>query len=67
MQADRSLIDRRARDESTGEVVSLTGKLLGTRMGDKAQRTRPPQMEERKVKYVHINLLTREPLITAQN
>ncbi|XP_063432226.1 U5 small nuclear ribonucleoprotein 200 kDa helicase-like [Mytilus trossulus] len=50
LQADRSLIDRRARDESTGEVVSLTGKLLGTRMGDKAQRTRPPQMEERKVK-----------------
>jgi pre-mRNA-splicing helicase BRR2 len=52
LQADRSLIDRRARDESTGEVVSLTGKLIGTRMGDKAQRTKPPQMEERKVKYV---------------
>lgn len=50
LQADRSLIDRRARDEPTSEVQSLTGKLTGIKMGDKAQRTRPPQMEERKAK-----------------
>ncbi|KAK3589739.1 hypothetical protein CHS0354_021060 [Potamilus streckersoni] len=50
LQADRSLIDRRGRDEPTGEVQTLAGKLIGTRMGDKAQRTRPPQMEERKNK-----------------
>jgi pre-mRNA-splicing helicase BRR2 len=50
LSVDRSLIDRRARDEATGEVMSLTGKLLGTRMGDKAQKTKPPQMEERKIK-----------------
>lgn len=54
LQADRSLIDRRARDESTGEVVSLVGKLEGTKMGDKAQRSKPPQLEERKVKYVNV-------------
>lgn len=52
LQVDRSLIDRRARDEPTGEVVSLVGKLTGSRMGDKAQRTIPPQMEEKKAKYV---------------
>ncbi|CAI9738835.1 small nuclear ribonucleoprotein 200 kDa helicase-like [Octopus vulgaris] len=50
LQADRSLIDRRARDEATGEVISLVGKLEGSRMGDKSKRTKPPQMEERKVK-----------------
>lgn len=50
LQADRSLIDRRARDEPTGEVLALSGRLTGTRMGDKAQRNKPPQMEERKVK-----------------
>ena len=50
LQADRSLIDRRPRDESTGEVISLQGKLTGMAMGDRAQRTRPPQMEERKAK-----------------
>ena len=50
LQADRSLIDRRPRDEPTGEVLTLQGKLGGIQMGDKAQRTRPPQMEERKAK-----------------
>ena len=37
LQADRSLIERRARDEATGEVLSLTGKLTGTRMGDRGK------------------------------
>ena len=51
LQADRSLIDKRPRDEATGEVLPLSGRdLTSTRMGDKAQRTKPPQMEEKKVK-----------------
>ena len=37
LQADRSLIERRARDEATGEVLSLTGNLTGTRMGDRGK------------------------------
>ena len=50
LSVDRSLIDRRARDEATGEVMTLVGKLVGTRMGDKAQKSKPPLMEERKNK-----------------
>ena len=51
LQADRSLIDRRPRDEATGEVLPLTAKeLRESRMGDKAQKTKPPQMEERQAK-----------------
>lgn len=50
LQADRSLIERRGRDEATGEVVSLVGHLGGIKMGDKYQRTKPPVSEERKAK-----------------
>ena len=50
LQADRSLIDRRPRDEPTGEVHSLREKLTDIKMGDRAQRTKPPQMEEKKAK-----------------
>lgn len=50
LQADRSLIDRRSRDEATGEVVSLSGKLLGQHMGDRFQRTKPSGLEESKAK-----------------
>ena len=51
LQADLRLIDRRGRDEATGEVVSLSGKLLGSRMGDKAVRTKPPaELEAPKAK-----------------
>ncbi|XP_035672627.1 U5 small nuclear ribonucleoprotein 200 kDa helicase-like [Branchiostoma floridae] len=50
LQADRSLIDRRSRDEATGEVMSLVGKMQESRMGDRYQRTKPPLMEERKAK-----------------
>jgi pre-mRNA-splicing helicase BRR2 len=42
LQADRSLIDRRGRDEATGEVQTLVGKIGGIRMGDRYERTRPP-------------------------
>lgn len=52
LQADRSLIDRTRRDEPTGEVLSLVGKLEGTKMGDKSQRTKPQMLEERRAKYV---------------
>ena len=41
LTADRSLIDRRSKDESTGEVKSLTGNLSGMKMGDKYQREQP--------------------------
>ena len=47
LQADRSLIDRRSKDEATGEVQSLSGRLVGKRMGDKFERTRPSLAEER--------------------
>ncbi|CDS42389.1 U5 small nuclear ribonucleoprotein 200 kDa [Echinococcus multilocularis] len=50
MTADRSLIDRRSRDESTGEVLSLAGKIRIEDMGSKAQRTRPSMLEEKKAK-----------------
>ena len=50
LQADRSLIDRRPRDEPTGEVQTLQGKMTKVTMGDRAKRTRPPQMEEKKAK-----------------
>jgi len=50
LQADRSLIERRGRDEATGEVVSLVGHLGGIKMGDKYQRTKPPVSEEKKAK-----------------
>lgn len=50
LQADVRLIERRSRDEATGEVMSLVGKLDGTRMGDRARRSKPGKAEERKVK-----------------
>ncbi|XP_076060028.1 U5 small nuclear ribonucleoprotein l(3)72Ab [Oratosquilla oratoria] len=53
LQADVRLIERRSKDEATGEVMSLTGKLEGTRMGDRYQRTKPEKPKEehqRKVK-----------------
>lgn len=51
LQADVRFIERRSRDEATGEVVSLVGRLSGTRMGDRHQRSKPDKAEERKVKY----------------
>ncbi|CAO1443370.1 unnamed protein product [Diamesa tonsa] len=50
LQADIRLIERPRRDEATGEVISLVGKLLGTKMGDRAQRSKPEKAEERKAK-----------------
>lgn len=50
LQADIRLIERPRRDEATGEVLSLVGKLEGTKMGDRAQRSKPEKAEERKAK-----------------
>ena len=50
LQADRSLIDKRAKNEATGEVKSLVGNLQGQRMGDRAARAAPAELEERKRK-----------------
>ncbi|XP_030842191.1 U5 small nuclear ribonucleoprotein 200 kDa helicase isoform X2 [Strongylocentrotus purpuratus] len=50
LQVDRSLVERRNRDEATGEVMSLVGKLGYSKMGDRAQRTRPPQQKEKEAK-----------------
>uniref|UniRef100_A0A336MEZ9 U5 small nuclear ribonucleoprotein 200 kDa helicase n=1 Tax=Culicoides sonorensis TaxID=179676 RepID=A0A336MEZ9_CULSO len=50
LQADVRLIERPRKDEATGEVMSLVGKLQGTKMGDKAQRSKPEKAEERKKK-----------------
>lgn len=52
LQADRSLISRVGRDEATGEVQSVRGRLEGWRMGDKAQRAAVPGLEEKRAKYV---------------
>lgn len=52
LQADRSLIERRGRDEATGEVMSLVGHIGGIKMGDKYLRTKPPVSEENKAKLV---------------
>ncbi len=46
LNVDKSLIERRARDEPTGEVLPISNQIVGTRMGDKYQRTKPKQLDE---------------------
>jgi pre-mRNA-splicing helicase BRR2 len=48
LNVDKSLIERRGRDEPTGEVLPITSHIVGTRMGDKYQRTKPKQLDETK-------------------
>ncbi|CAF4909304.1 unnamed protein product, partial [Rotaria sp. Silwood1] len=50
LQVDKSLIDRRGRNEATGEVLSLSSHLKGTKMGDRAQRTRPERSNKKQKK-----------------
>ncbi|ESN94050.1 hypothetical protein HELRODRAFT_102998 [Helobdella robusta] len=51
LQADRSLIDRRPRDEATGEVLPLSAKMIErNKMGSLAKRTCPPMIEEKRAK-----------------
>ena len=45
-QADRSLIDS-ARNEATGEVETLFGKMGGMKMGDRARRAGPSNVKAR--------------------
>ncbi|OTF80692.1 hypothetical protein BLA29_010297, partial [Euroglyphus maynei] len=52
LQADTRLIERRPRDEATGEVVSLVGKLNTIKMGDRYQRTKP-QVDGKQTKKSH--------------
>ena len=49
LQADKTLTQRRDKDEATGEVqtLSISGRLDGMKMGDKAQRTRPSQKSKK--------------------
>lgn len=47
LQADRSLIDRRSKDEATGEVQSLAGRLAGQKMGDRFCRTKPAALDDK--------------------
>ena len=57
LTADRSLIDVRRRDESTGEVKSLTGNLSGVHMGDKYQRSRAPEdLPSKRPKHDYIDV-----------
>lgn len=67
LQADRSLIDRTRRDEPTGEVLSLVGKLEGTKMGDKSQRTKPQKLEERRDKSVSSFTHTKNTVVALEN
>ncbi len=47
LQADTRFIEKRGRDEATGEVISLVGKLQGSKMGDRAIRTKPQEEKKR--------------------
>lgn len=49
LQADFSILDRRSRDEPTGEVMPLTKDMLfGVKMGDKHMRTAAPSVKKGK-------------------
>jgi pre-mRNA-splicing helicase BRR2 len=44
------LIERRHKDEATGEVVSLVNKMQGTKMGDRYLRSKPQKSDEKREK-----------------
>eukprot|EP00040_Diaphanoeca_grandis_P033251 m.203207 g.203207 ORF g.203207 m.203207 type:complete len:2196 (+) comp32849_c2_seq1:126-6713(+) len=52
LKVDDRLIDKRARDEATGEVMSLQQSIKDKKiaMGDKSLRTKPVNLEQRKAK-----------------
>lgn len=54
--ADKNLIERRSRDEPTGEVLTLAGKVRIQEMGSKAMRSKPPMLAEKKAKYFKYKL-----------
>ena len=45
LQVDRQLVDKRAKNEATGEVKSLVGRLGVSKMGDRAVRTGTKEKE----------------------
>ena len=47
---NKDLIERRSKDEPTGEVLPLTAADVAVRMGDKYQRTKPKLLEEEQKK-----------------
>ncbi|KHJ42995.1 Sec63 domain protein [Trichuris suis] len=62
LQVDYSLIDRRPKDEATGEVLPLNAdRLRGMKMGDKFFRSKPPAQETRKSKKVKGEKTAKEP------
>jgi pre-mRNA-splicing helicase BRR2 len=42
---NKDLIEKRSRDEPTGEVLPLTQSDVAVRMGDKYERTKPKLLE----------------------
>jgi pre-mRNA-splicing helicase BRR2 len=66
LQADRKLMDRRVRDESTGEAKTLVGKLSGTRMGDRVSRAKPSELQLRKKKRAEKMAATKAALKPAK-
>lgn len=50
LNPDKTLIERRARDEPTGEVLSIHDQIKTYRMGDKYERTKPKLLDENKAK-----------------
>ena len=44
------LIEKRDKNEATGEVLSLNKRMLGTKMGDRHLRSKPAKSEEKKAK-----------------
>ena len=61
LQVDRQLVDKRGRNEATGEVKSLANRMGGTKMGDRASRMgnkEKEELEEMKKKKVLCSSLT---------
>lgn len=67
LQADVRLIERRSKDEATGEVMSLAGKLDGTKMGDRFQRTKPQKPQEEQQRKAKKQKKDDTPTITMKN
>ena len=50
LQADLRLIERRDKNEATGEVMSLNSRMANSKMGDRYQRSKPAKSEEKRAK-----------------
>ena len=63
LQADQRLIERIDKNDATGEVETLVGHLTGTRMGDRAMRSKPVEAEKLKEKKAKSDLAKQERTI----